>query len=102
MDVELARAQWDEGYRRVDRSRVDPPAYERLVAQVDLIVTELRRRVGQTFTLEELAAAYDGAVEWARDALHNSLPEGAPPPDTATVADAAFHVYARGASDYRP
>jgi hypothetical protein len=102
VDVELARQQWDEGYRRVDRLRTEPDEYARVSGQLELIVAELRRRLGLRFTLEDLAAAYDGALEWARDLLHEARPEGAPPPDTATVADAAFHVYARGASDYDP
>ncbi len=102
MDLELARHHWEDGRRRFERSAVDPEAFRRLVAEVELIVSELRGRVGQTFTLEELAAAYDGAVEWARDVLHDARPERAPPPDTATVTDAAFQVFGRGASDYRP
>ena len=102
VEVELARQQWEEGRRRVERSRADAPTFQRLSTQVELIATQLRGRVGQTFTLEELAAAYDGAVEWARDTLHDALPDGAPPPDTATVTDAAFHLFARGASDYAP
>jgi hypothetical protein len=102
VDVELARQHWEDGYRRVDRSRLDPREFERLSTQVDVITAELRRRVGLRFTLAELAATYDGAIDWARDLLHDVRPEGAPPPDTALVADAAFHVYARGASDYAP
>jgi hypothetical protein len=102
VDVELARQQWEDGYRRLDRSRADPHAYERLSTQVETISAELRRRVGLRFTLAELAASYDGAVDWARELLHDNRPEGAPPPDTAAIADAAFHVYARGASDYVP
>ena len=74
----------------------------RATAQVELVAAELRARVGQTFALEDLARAYDDAVEWARDTLRDALPEGAPPPDTPTVVDAAFDVYARGASDYSP
>ena len=45
---------------------------------------------------------YVDAIEWARDALYDALPEDAPPPDTSTVTDAAFQQYARGAVDYRP
>ena len=68
VDVELARQQWEEGSRRVERARGDPPAYARLTAQVELVLAELRGRVGQRFTLAELAVAYDDAVEWARRA----------------------------------
>jgi hypothetical protein len=34
--------------------------------------------------------------------LDDARAEDAPPPETATIADAAFHLYARGASDYVP
>jgi hypothetical protein len=102
MDVELARQQWDEGRRRVERAQPDSQESARLAAQVDLLVGELRRRLGQTFTLAELADVYVDALDWARDSLYESLPEGAPPPDTSTVTDAAFQQYARGAVDYRP
>jgi len=102
VDVELARHHWEDGYRRVERSHTGAGDTERLAAELELIVAELRQRVGQTFTLEQLAAVYDGAIEWARDLLHEARPDDAPPPDTATVTDAAFRMYARGASDYTP
>jgi hypothetical protein len=102
LDVVLARQQWEEGRRRIERARSDPVAYARLASQVELVASELRRRLGLTFTLADLARAYDGAEEWARDVLEDARDEGAPRPDTATIADAAFHVYARGASDYAP
>ena len=102
MDLELARQQWEEGRRRIERVRSDPAAYARLTAQVELVASELRRRVGQTFTLAELARAYAGADDWARDVLDDAREEEGPPPETGTIADAAFHLYARGASDYAP
>jgi hypothetical protein len=102
VDVELARHHWEDGRRRIEALRADPAAYRLLTAQVELVTSELRRRLGQTYTLEQLASAYDGADEWARDVLDDAREEGAPPPETPTVADAAFYVYARGASDYEP
>jgi hypothetical protein len=102
MDVELARQQWQDGNRRVEAVRGDRARYHRLVADIERVVSVLRRRVGQTFTLDELAAAYDGADEWVRDLLEEADPDGAVPTEPGTVADAAFHVYARGAVDYRP
>jgi hypothetical protein len=102
VDVPLARQHWEEGRRRVERARSDPEAYVRLSAQVELVANELRRRVGQTFTLADLARAYDGADDWARDVLDDAREEDAPPPEPATIADAAFHLFARGASDYTP
>ena len=102
MDVELARQQWLDGNRRIEAARGDRRRYRRLVGDVELVVDRLRRRVGQTFTLDELATAYDGADDWVRQLLEDADPEGAPPPEPGTVADAAFHAYARGAVDYRP
>jgi hypothetical protein len=102
LDVGLARQQWEEGRRRIERARSDPAAYARLAAQVELVAGELRGRIGQTYTLAELARAYDGADDWARDVLDDARDEDAPLPDTATITDAAFQLYARGASDYAP
>ena len=102
MDVELARQQWQEGSRRLERARDEPARYARLHREVELVVAELRRRVGQTFTLDELAAAYAGADDWARALLDDAAPEEGPPTEAALAADAAFDVYARGASDYAP
>lgn len=102
MDLELARQQWDDGNRRIEATRSDPARYRQLTSLVDVIVAGLRKRVGQTFTLAELAGAYDGADDWARTLLDDADPEAPPTPAAGTLADAAFHVYARGASDYRP
>ena len=102
LDVVLARQHWEDGRRRIERARADPVAYVRLSAQVELVAAELRRRVGQTFTLAELARAYDDADDWARDVLDDAREEDAPPPDAATITDAAFQLFARGASDYAP
>jgi hypothetical protein len=102
VDLDLARQQWEDGNRRVEQTRSDPTRYRLLTSQVDAIVAGLRKRVGQTFTLAELARAYDGADEWARTLLDDADPEAPPTPAAGSLADAAFHLYARGASDYRP
>jgi hypothetical protein len=102
MDLELARQHWLDGNRRVEGARGDRGRYLRLVEGVEIVVAGLRKRVGQTFTLAELAGAYDGADDWVRELLDESDPEGPPPTEPGTVADAAFHAYSRGAADYRP
>ena len=84
------------------RTRADRGRYADRMAQVDILVNALRQRVGQVFTLEELAQSYDGADDWARAVLDDADPEAPPVSEAGTVADAAFHVYARGATDYRP
>ena len=94
LDIELARQQWHDGTRRIAGDR-------RLLARVDIVVAALRQRVGQVFTLQELADQYDRADDWARDAVDDAFPDE-PPSEAGTVADAAFDVYSRGASDYRP
>ncbi len=102
VDIDLARHQWQDGMRRVESTRPDRARYAERMGQVDVLVDALRRRVGQVFTLAELADAYDGADDWARAALDDADPEAPPVSEAGTVADAAFHLYARGATDYRP
>ena len=101
VDVELARQQWEHGYRRVEEARGTRREYDRLFAQVEAVTAALRQRVGQTFSLDELARAYDGADIWARDAVEDTGEPGAGR-EVSTVTDAAFHLYARGATDYAP
>jgi hypothetical protein len=103
MELDVARQQWDDGRRRIEeRRRVDRRRYDELLSEVDVVLGELRGRVGQTFTLAELADAYDGSDAWVRDLLEDADPDGAPVTEPGTVADAAFQQYSRGASDYRP
>ena len=99
VEVQLARRQWEEGHQRLDEeARADP----RLLEALEVVVDELRRRVGQTFTLDELAAAYDRAEDWVRAAMADFAAFPGWPRTLTTVQDAAFHVYSRGATDYRP
>jgi hypothetical protein len=102
LDLELARQQWRDGNRRLEEARSDRKRYRRLVEGTDRVVDALRRRLGQSFTLAELVAAYGGADDWVLEVLEDADPEGAVPLEPGTVADAAFHAYARGAVDYRP
>ena len=101
-EVVVARQQWQEGQRRLEAEAGQPALYRDLVGQVEVLTDELRRRVGQTFTLSDLARAYGGADSWSRDALE----AGSPEPESARwlplVQDAAFHAYSRGATDYEP
>ena len=97
----LVSQEWDEGYRRLEAERDDPRRYRRLVAQVELVVDELRKRIGQTYTLSELAAAYADADRWAREAVEERAPSPGWPRDLALVLAAAFHAYRRGAVDYQ-
>lgn len=102
--LDSARLQWDEGLRRVDSASRQGRRYQQLADLVDTVFDELRRRVGQTFTLADLADAYVGAEDWVRDiVVRESSPRAqAGVRDTTLVQDAAFGRYARGATDYRP
>src|SRR5437870_172999 len=74
--VELARQHWAEGYRRVLQTKEsEPRLHARLLQQVDAVTGELRRRIGRSFTLGELAAAYVRADSWAYDALEDQAGE---------------------------
>jgi hypothetical protein len=104
VSVAVARLQWEDSARRLEAARSDPARYRKLLELVDAVIDELRRRVGQTFTLEELAQAYSGAEDWVRDIVVDSITPKSPVGvrDAAMVGDAAFGRYARGATDYRP
>lgn len=101
-ELESARREWEEGWRRLHDEAHGLPNPERLLAQVDTVVAELRRRVGGTFTLRELAAAYAGAERWSRAVVAEQAPAPEWPRTLSLVEAAAFHEYARGAQDYEP
>lgn len=101
-EVESARREWEEGSRRLLDHADDATARERLLAQVDAVAAELRRRVGGVFTLRELAAAYARSEEWSRTVVSEEAPAPGWPRTLSLVEAAAFHRYARGAQDYQP
>lgn len=96
----LVRQEWEEGVRALEKERDDPRRYERLVEQVEVLTDELRRRIGQTYSLEQLAGEYRGAERWAREVVEERAPSAGWPRDLALVLAAAFHAYQRGAADY--
>jgi hypothetical protein len=100
--LEATRREWEDGHRRLEAAAGDPLRYRLLLQELELVLDGLRRRVGQTFTLDELAAAYPVADRWIQEVLAER--ESAPgwPARMTIVQDAAFHLYSRGAVDYRP
>jgi hypothetical protein len=99
--VELARQEWADGHRRFRAAAGDHARFERLAGHVTAVLEELRRRVGQVFTLNELAEEY-GRAEGRRATVAAANPLAPLPADVATAEDAAFHLYARGARDFAP
>jgi hypothetical protein len=102
VEVELARRQWEEGSERFDEHVRNEGREESFLDALEAITDELRRRVGQTFTLAELAREYARADDWARSAVSEHAYFPGWPRYLTTIQDAAFHLYARGATDYAP
>ncbi len=101
--VQSARQQWDDGARRLARESRDAARYRQLCDLTDAVVAELRRRVGQHYSLADLALAHRDADAWVPAVILNEAPRAhAGLRDASLVQDAAFHTFARGAGDYRP
>jgi hypothetical protein len=102
VEVDNARLEWEESTRRLEAEAGNRARYLALLEQVEAVSAELRRRIGETFTLEELASEYARAESWSRDAVAASSPPPGWPRTLTLVEGAAFHRYARGAVDYEP
>lgn len=101
--VSIARHEWEEGSRRLEAAaRDDLHRYGQLLELLTLVLSELRKRVGQTYTLEELASAYGESERWAHEVLQERAEVPGWPRDLTTVVAAAFDAYQRGAIDYEP
>ena len=92
--LENALYQWREGERRI--AGAPDPAQTDLDLAVDVVVEELRRRLGSSFVVDELADLYARDTDWAL-ALSRRHAAGT---DAASVVDAAFARYVREAKDY--
>jgi hypothetical protein len=92
--VENALYQWRDGERRV--AAAPEPARADLHGAVDAVVEELRRRLGSSFVLDELADFYAEGTDWAIELARRHAAGG----DAATVVDAAFNRYARESRNY--
>jgi hypothetical protein len=97
----LVQQEWEDGSRRLEAERGDRRRYETLLRQIEILTEELRKQVGQTYTLAQLAAAYRDAERWARPLVEERAPSAGWPRDLALVLAAAFHAYRRGATDYQ-
>ena len=89
--LENALFQWRDGEQRLRDA--DDAERRRLERAVEVVVEELRRRLGSSFTAAELAGLYAEDTDWATDLVQRQLP-GAPASD---VVDAAFARYSREA-----
>ena len=63
--LENALYQWRDGERRL--AGTPEPARADLDRAADAVVEELRKRLGSSFLLEELADLYDQGTDWATE-----------------------------------
>src|SRR6266508_4312857 len=70
--LQAVRHQWDEGKRRLANEGENTARSRHLDLLVGAVIDELRKRIGQTFTLGELAGAYEGADDWVREVIVSS------------------------------
>ena len=101
LSVLLAREDWRAGERTVERILADPrraAVARRVMLELE---RELRRRLGQTYTLATLVRVYDDADRWARAAAQRVAPEAVWAQDSA-FGDAACARAARNARDWKP
>jgi hypothetical protein len=98
MAFETALEQWQAGARRLEEAPFDErPVLELVTREVH---AELRRRLGSTFTTEELAELYDAGTAWVADIAVAAAPDAPFAWDVRVVGDAAFARYLREAVDY--
>lgn len=95
--LENALFQWEQGWREL--RAVEEPRERRLADRVvEAVRDELRRRIGPTFSAAELADLYGEGTDWCQQVAIDVAP-GAQP-DAQSLADAAFWLYLRGATDF--
>jgi hypothetical protein len=95
--LENALFQWEEGRRALQA--IDDPRRRRMADRVvEAVRDELRRRIGPTFSAEELAELYGQGTDWAQQVALDVAP--AVEEDSQALADAAFWLYLRGATDF--
>jgi len=100
--AEVVRSDWERAFRQLEAQRSDGRRYRNLLEAVEVVTAELRARVGQNFTVDELLRAYADVERWGREAVAERAAYEGWSRDLALVEDAAFHLYARGASDFEP
>ena len=95
--LENALFQWEEGLR-VLRAIDDPRERRQADRVVAAVQDELRRRIGPTFSAAELAELYGRGTDWCLQVATDAAPGLAT--DGQSLADAAFWLYLRSATDF--
>jgi hypothetical protein len=100
--LDQTRREWEQGNARFQRELRETQRPDAMRAELDAVTAALRRRIGQSFSLSELADLYATADGWAREAVAETKPASGWPGRLATATEAAFHLYSRGAVDFEP
>lgn len=98
--LDNALFQWEEGSRRLRDLDADPRGGRNARRAVEAIREELRRRIGPTFSAQELADLYGRGTDWCLEAAREAVPMSAVDMDPQAIVDGAFFLYLRGAYDY--
>lgn len=98
MPYETALYQWQRGERRLSAAPAERVVVLERVSEG--LVSELRRRLGGRFSVEELVALYDAGPSWWLQLAMRLAPEEPWAWEADVVLDAAFARYLREASDY--
>jgi DNA-binding transcriptional regulator YdaS (Cro superfamily) len=98
VSYENAIYQWQQGERRLKAAPPERlPVLERVT---EVLVAELRRRLGGRFSTAELVELYATSAAWCLQLAMNTAPEDPWAWEAGIVIDAAFGRYLRGASDF--
>ncbi|HEU4944946.1 MAG TPA: hypothetical protein VFT10_07255 [Solirubrobacterales bacterium] len=95
--LENALFQWEEGWHAL-QAIGDGRERRRADSVVAAVQDELRRRIGPTFTAAELAELYGRGTDWCLQVALDAASGLAS--DSQSLADAAFWLYLRGATDF--
>jgi hypothetical protein len=96
-EIAAARFDWEEGLRRI--SADTSPSRELRNELSFAVMDELRRRLGITFSIAELARAYRTSHEWYFELAARFAPGDPDAWDPAIALDAGFARMARLATD---
>jgi hypothetical protein len=98
VSFENAFYQWQQGERRLRAAPKERVA--RLERVTELIVADLRRRLGGRFTAQELVELYERGSGWCLQLAMRAAPDDPWAWEAGVVVDAAFGRYLREASDF--
>ena len=96
-EVQAARFAWEDGLRRLEDDHT--PLRGRRTDIAVAVTDELRRQVGVTFTVADLARSYRSASSWYFDLASRVAPSEPDAWDPALALDAGFGRMARLATD---